>query len=275
MSQNINPFLFIGKQIKDEYGRPIGKVISLALTPNGKFDAVYLEKSDGRFLKYPMEYLKFEGEEVTLLSEIKSKTNALCDQIPLIWRKDQALKDLSEKNKISRELYEELHNNFEGVLNQLRTEAQSLIEELDKEIARCTNEIKALNYALVHLELEHEIGKIDDQSYEMAFMAIQENLTHINKEKEDLELTKNRLSNIILGEKTEESSEPQVEEEPATGETTPETEMETPLPETPTETPTETPANEEPSQPSESPELPEPPVVVYVKEVGESGVSGL
>ena len=275
MSQNINPFLFIGKQIKDEYGRSIGKVISLALTPNGKFDAVYLEKSDGRFLKYPMEYLKFEGEEVTLLSEIKSKTNALCDQIPLIWRKDQALKDLSEKNKISRELYEELHNNFEGVLNQLRSEAQSLIEELDKEIARCTNEIKALNYGLVHLELEHEIGKIDDQSYEMAFMAIQENLTHINKEKEDLELTKNKLSNIILGEKTEESPRPQAEEAHAAEETTEEaaseTEIETSIPETKTETP----ANEEPSQPSESPELPEPPVVVYVKEIGESGVSGL
>ena len=275
MSQNINPFLFIGKQIKDEYGRAIGKIISLALTPNGKFDAVYLEKSDGRFLKYPMEYLKFEGEEVTLLSEIKSKTNALCDQIPLIWRKDQALKDLSEKNKISRELYEELHNNFEGVLNQLRSEAQSLIEELDKEIARCTNEIKALNYGLVHLELEHEIGKIDDQSYEMAFMAIQENLTHINKEKEDLELTKNKLSNIILGEKTEESPRPQAEEAHAAEETTEEaaseTEIETSIPETKTETP----ANEEPSQPSESPELPEPPVVVYVKEIGESGVSGL
>ncbi len=257
MLQNSNPFLFVGKQIKDEYGRIIGRIISFALTPNGKFDAVFVEKSDGRFLKYPIEYLKFDDTEVTLLSNIKSKANALCDQIPLIWRKDQALKDLSEKNKISKELYEELHNNFEGVLNQLKSEAQSLVEEIDKEIARCTNEIKQLNYALVHLELEHEIGKIDEQAYETAFAAIQETLKHVNMEKEDFELTKNKLSNIMLGE----TSEPSPIEETTT-------EQEQPSP-TPTPTPEET------SQTSETPELPEPPVVVYVKETGKSGVSGL
>ena len=258
MSQDPNPFLSIGKQVKDEYGRVIGRITSFALTPNGKFDAVFVEKSDGRFLKYPMEYLKFEGAEVTLLSKIKSKANALCDQIPLIWRKDQALKDLSEKNKISKELYEELHNNFEGVLNQLKSEAQSLVEEIDKELAKCANEIKELNYALVHLELEHEIGKIDDQAYETAFAAIQETLKYVNMEKEDFELTKSKLSNIMLGE---------TPEPPQTEETKTEQESSTPTP---------TPAPEEPSsQTSENPELPEPPVVVYVKETGKSGVSGL
>jgi hypothetical protein len=36
-----NLFLYIGKPIKNEYGRVIGKVASFALTPNGKFDAVF------------------------------------------------------------------------------------------------------------------------------------------------------------------------------------------------------------------------------------------
>ncbi|MGB9741258.1 MAG: CdvA-like protein [Candidatus Bathyarchaeia archaeon] len=244
MSQTPNFFLSIGKPIKDEYGCVVGKVASFALTPSGKFDAVYIELGDGKFLKHSIEYLKFDGNDVTLTSKIKLRTNVLCDQIPLIWRKDQALKELSEKNKISEELYRELHNNFEGALNQLKSEAQGLIEEINKEIAKCDETTKELNYALVNLEIEHEIGQIDNQSYENAFSLIQENLKRVNAMKSDLEQMRNKLSNILLGDalKIEEPVKPKV-----------------------TEAPKET-------SPLETPELPEPPVVVYVKEIGKVGM---
>lgn len=236
MSQSPNFFLSIGKPVKDEYGRVVGKVASFALTPSGKFDAVYIELGDGKFLKNSVEYLKFDGDNITLISKIKLRTNVLCDQIPLLWRKDQALKELAEKKKISEELYQELHNNFDGALNQLKSEAQALINEIDREIARCANMTRELNYALVNLEIEHEIGQIDDQSYSTAFALIQENLRRANAEKSDLEQMKSKLSNIVLGE---------------------------------------SPKIEDPARPSlteASPELPEPPVVVYVKEIGKVGM---
>ena len=71
---NSNLFLSIGKPIKNEYGRVIGKVASFALTPNGKFDAVFIEFSDGQFSKQSMEHLKFNGSEVTFISKIKSSS---------------------------------------------------------------------------------------------------------------------------------------------------------------------------------------------------------
>jgi hypothetical protein len=98
---NSNLFLYIGKPIKNEYGRVIGKVASFALTPNGKFDAVFIEFGDGQFSKQPMDNLKFNGAEVTFISKIKSQASILYDHIPLIWRKDEALKDLVEKKKIA------------------------------------------------------------------------------------------------------------------------------------------------------------------------------
>jgi hypothetical protein len=247
MSQNPNLFLSVGKQIKDEYGRGLGKVASFALTPSGKFDAVFIEQGDGKFLKRSVEQVKFDGTDIILISKIKSQTNVFCDQIPLIWRKDQALKELSDKKKISKELYEELHGNFNGALDQLKSEAQSFVEEMDKEIARCADEIRELNYALVHLEIEHEIGKIDDQSYHTAFGIIQENLKRVNIEKSDLELTNNKLSNILLGET------PKIGEQEKSKEN-----VEEPL--------------KEFSSTSNAPELPEPPVVVYVKEIGKAGI---
>ena len=120
MSLNPNLFLSIGKPIKDEYGRIVGKVASFSMTPNGKFDAVFVEFSSGKFSKQPLEQMKFNGAEVTFISTTKSQAIALCDQIPLIWRKDQALKDLSEKKKITPEMYTEIHKSFDGVLTQLK-----------------------------------------------------------------------------------------------------------------------------------------------------------
>ncbi|TRO51226.1 hypothetical protein E2P61_06770 [Candidatus Bathyarchaeota archaeon] len=283
MTNNSNLFLSIGKPIKDEYGRIVGKVASFALTPSGKFDGVYVESNDGKFIKQSMEHLTFNGAEVTFNSNLKSQASVLCDQIPLIWRKNQALKDLAEKRKISPDLYQELHSNFEAVLKQLKIDAQELSEEANKEIARCTQEIKTLGYAVVNLELEHEIGQVDEEAYQSAFTMLQENLKRSNKEKSDIELTKTKLSNIMLGDSNqikqkitpfsfEQTSEETTE---ATNEKVPETinetanenpdeDVEEKISDTPSEIPDET--------PEEAPELPEPPVVVYVKEVGKAGI---
>jgi hypothetical protein len=240
MSQNPNLFLSVGKQVNDEYGRVIGKIASFAVTPNGKFDSVFIELGDGRFLKRCVDNVQLDGSEITLISNIKAQAGILSDQIPLIWRKDQALKDLSEKKKISKEVYAELHDSFDGALTQLKSEAQTLKEEIEDEIAKCNEEMKALNYALVNLEIEHEIGKVDNKCYETAFSMIQENIKRVHMEKTDLELTTSKLSSILLGDtsKLVEQMKGKVTETPkgfASG-------------------------------------LPEPPVVVYVKEIGKTGI---
>jgi len=238
MSQISNLFLSIGKPVKDEYGRAVGKIVSFALTPGGKFDAAFIELSDGKFSKQPIENLTFNGAEITFISKIKSQSSVFCDQIPFIWRKDQALKDLAEKKKISPDLYQELHNNFESILTQLKKDAQVLSDEVVQEVVRCNQEIKALNYAVLHLELEHEIGKINDETYQSAFKLLQESLKRANTEKSDMELTKTKLSNILLGDSKESAQKTKVVAAPI----------------------------------NEALELPEPPVVVYVKEIGKAGI---
>lgn len=252
MTQDSNLFISIGKQIKDEYGRTIGKATSFAVNPNGRINSIYIEQGNGKIVKCPAENLKVEDSEIILLSRVKMEATTLSDQIPLIWRKDQALNELLEKKKISPEVHEDLHKSFEGVLNQLKGEAKTLMENVDKETARCTKEIKELNYALVNLEIEHEIGEIDEQSYQTSFATIQECLKKTNTEKSELEAMKSKLSNILLGE-TPPLTEQETEEE-RTEESKAQEQVET----------------DALTSPTPSPNLPEPPVVVYVKEVGES-----
>jgi len=293
MTNNSNLFLSIGKPIKDEYGRTLGKVACFALTPSGKFDGVYIESNDGKFAKKPMDHLKFNGAEVTFASTLKQQSSVLRDQIPLIWRKNQALKDLAEKRKISPDLYQELSNNFEGVLNQLKKDAQVLIDEAAKEITVCDQEIKTLGYAVVNLELEHEIGQIDDEAYASAFAMLQENLRRANMEKSDIELIKSNLSNIMLGDSSKLEQKASIETitpaEPTEKESSndadnkisvaPADAANTETTNEPEETNTASDEvideviDEVPDEIfDEATELPEPPVVVYVKEVGKAGL---
>lgn len=236
---NSNLFLYIGKPIKNEYGRVIGKVASFALTPSGKFDAVYVEFGDGQFTKQPMENLRFSGAEVTYISRIKNQAGAVCDQIPLIWRKDQALKDLNDKKKIAPELYQELHNSFTSVLTQLKKNAQVIIDESAVEIVRCQEEISSLSYAICNLEIEHEIGKVDEENYKSAFTLLQESLKRATTEKTDFELTKSKVSSVLLGDTQDALQRTKTYAEQVNAAAT---------------------------------KLPEPPVVVYVKEVGKAGI---
>ncbi|HTY75759.1 MAG TPA: CdvA-like protein [Candidatus Nanoarchaeia archaeon] len=252
MSLSSNLFLSIGKPVKDEYGRAVGRVASYATTPNGKFDAAYIEESDGRFMKQPIEYIQFNGADVTLLSRVKSNSAAICDQIPFIWRKDQALKDLNEKRKIAPNLYQELHASFATVLAQLRKDAQILQDEAIQGVTRCEEELTVLSYSVLHLELQHEIGKVSDEQYRIASTSLQEVIRRTTAEKADMESTKSKLSNVLLGDA------PVVAEPKA-------------IPTAPAPVKVESKIYaEKVNEPAAN--LPEPPVVVYVKEVGKAQI---
>jgi hypothetical protein len=236
---NSNLFLSIGKPIKNEYGRIIGKVASFALTPSGKFDAAYIEFSDGQFSKQPMESLRFNGAEITFISKIKNQAGVLCDHIPLIWRKDEALKELLDKKKITPEVCQDLHNSFNNVLTQLKKDAQLIVDEAAIEIDRCQEEISSLSYAIANLEIEHEIGKVDEENYRAAFALLQDALKRATTEKADFELTMSKLSSVLLGDQS--PNLPKANKVYA-------------------------------EQVSNATKLPEPPVVVYVKEIGKAGI---
>jgi len=235
MSKPSNFFLYIGKPVKDEYGRQVGKIASFAVNPNGRVSGVFVEHGDGEFLRYPSEQFNVDGEDITLLPSIKMRVKSLCDEIPLIWRKDQALSELVDKKKVPSEMFNELHKNFEGALNQLKADAQANMDSLDKQIAKCNQQIRELNSAFIHLEIEREIGRLDENAYQTAMEIIKEGLKQTNNEKNDLESMRSQLSNLLLGD-------------------------------------TQTPAGKDtPTSSVPSPALPEPPVVVHVKTATKTG----
>jgi len=144
-----------------------------------------------------------------------------------------------EKKKITPEVSQDLHNSFTSVLTQLKKDAQIIIDESTIEIERCNEEISSLSYAIANLEIEHEIGKVDEENYRSAFALLQDTLKRATTEKADFELTKSKLSGVLLGDQSQNIQR----------------------------------ANKVyAEQVTNASKLPEPPVVVYVKEIGKAGI---
>lgn len=236
-----NPFLFVGNQIKDEYGRQVGRVASFKVSPTGRIDGVFVEHGDGEFLSYSSDQIKIDNGSLIISPPLKLKAKALCNEIPLIWRKDRALNELVEKKKIPPEMYDDLHSTFEGALEQLKENANGLTRDIENQIDNCNNQIHELHSALINLEIEREIGRLDNASYEKALGIIQSGLKGVNAEKNDLEALKTKLSNLLLGEKT--AAIPEV-----------------------TQTKISEPRTDIPQPPeSIASNLPEPPVIIHVR----------
>jgi hypothetical protein len=205
-----NPFLFVGKPVRDEYGRQIGRVASFMVSLSGRVNGVLVARGDGKFFRYPSGQFTTDDDGIMLLSPTKQRAKTLCDEMPLIWRKDQALNELVEKKKIPPEMFDDLHKNFENALNQLKADAQTTLENLDKQVVRCSQQLIELRLAMLHLEVEHEIGEIDEKSYQTAIAMLQESLKRAEAEKGDLEAIRNKVSNLL----SEKASQTETERKP-------------------------------------------------------------
>jgi len=246
-----NFFSYLGKPVKDEYGRIIGTMASFLVTPGGRVNGVFVEHSNGVIKQYSRDQVSTKEDSVVLRSPLKMMADNCCNQIPLIWRKTQALRDLNEQEKIPRDMYDEIYPTFEGALKQLKTEAETMIADVENELENCIKNVKELNSALINLEIEREIGQIDEQSYQTAIEMVREGLKRLNTEKEDFEALRSKLSNMCL----DETPKAVFDEE---------TEKEASLPSPPSNEPLGTSLPEPPET------SPENPVVVYVKNAESS-----
>jgi len=210
----------IGKTVRDGYGREVGQIVSFMVNPYGHVTEVLIKHEDERFRYYPGDRIRVNDDgEIVLLSDIDVKAKALCEDIPLIWRKDQILGDLVKDERILPETYEDLHQKFEGELKKLKADAQATVDLIDKHVDACTEQFKRLHSAKTYLEIEHAIGAVDVKSYKISLKTMTDGLKRAVREKNDLETVRMKLNNLLLGESPMVEETPYTEEPPVIEET--------------------------------------------------------
>jgi len=207
MTLDVDASDLIGRPIKDEVSKEVGKIISFLIDSSGQVEEVLVENKYGRLLKYPVDRLKIGRDEVSLTSYVDSKVEQFSEKFPIINKKRKILDTLSEHKVIPSEIYQNLCKEFDKNLKEMADDAQSLLEDMEKQIKVQEDQIKMLQLARTFLEIEHGIGSIKDEIYQQSLVSILKDIKNASQKRVSLLKTRDRIMGILRGEEVESEKE--------------------------------------------------------------------
>lgn len=188
---------YISKQVKDPYGRLVGKIAAFISDTLSNVKAVVLEHGDGEYNSYSTEYVVIESDIIKILSELKVEAGKLTKELELTWKKNLALEELLEKKEVSQEVYEHFQSQFNATLKELKGKAMEIVDKIKARIAELDSQIRILQLASASAKISHKIGEIDDAYFNSITNIIQTGMNRIASEKRDLESSANELEKLL------------------------------------------------------------------------------
>lgn len=208
MIDNVFPSL-IGKPLKDENGREMGRIVSFIIDSSGAVREVLVESRNEALVRYPVGRLKCVQEDVFLVFDIERRVGEICERMPLLIKKREVLETLFKNKEILPEIYESLSAEIDKSISKIGAEAQGLLKEIECEIQQQEDLIKTLYLARTFLEMEHGVGNVKDDTFRQSLLSILREIKHISHRKMSLLKTKEKLSSLILQHSTGSSISPE------------------------------------------------------------------
>ena len=166
MSISINAPGLVGKNVKDENGKETGKIVSFLIDSSGQPQEALVETTHGQLVRYPVDLLETDKDEVAMVSEVAKKIEVLSEQLPTIRKKRKILDKLAENKVIPSGIHESLCKEFDKVLKEMKNDAQTVLENMNSQVKAQDEQLKTLQLARAFLEIEHGIGTLNDETYQ-------------------------------------------------------------------------------------------------------------
>jgi hypothetical protein len=201
----------IGKDLKDENKMEIGRITSFLINSSGRVEEVLVEANQGQFVKYPVERLKIDQNEVSLASRVDREIGPLSEKFPIISKRRRVLEELSEKKVIPPQVYKNLRKEFDNALKEMKSRAQNLLEDMDKQVKDQEDYIRTLQLARAFLEIEHAMDTVEDEVYRQSTISLLREIKNASRRKLGLLSTKDKVSSVLLSKEEEPVDEPKTE----------------------------------------------------------------
>ena len=187
----------VGKPVIDESGREVGRVLSFFAEDGGRVDRILVMDAREEYACYSLGKLRFIGDKVALVSELERRAKMLEEEIPLLRRKKDVLKKLSEENQVLPEVYEKIMMELDSASKKLMSEAESLIGEVEKEIDNYNKQLRMLHLAKTFLEIEHRIGNLEEETYKQSLTEILNGLKRVSNKQLRFREIKGTLTKVL------------------------------------------------------------------------------
>ena len=207
MSVSINAPGLVGKNVKDESGKETGKIVSFLIDSSGQPLEALVETINGQLIRYPLDLLKTSRDEVSVVSVVDKKIEVLSEHLPTTRKKRKILDKLAESKVIPSGIHESLCKEFDKALKEMKTEAQAVLENMDKQVKAQDEQLKTLQLARAFLEIEHGIGTVSDEVYQQSVMSVLKEVKNAQQTKLSLLRAKDKVTDALQEEKEEPKKE--------------------------------------------------------------------
>ncbi|MEM1525335.1 MAG: CdvA-like protein [Nitrososphaerales archaeon] len=209
---------WVGKRVKDVYGRYIGYVAGLIVDNFGKLISIGVDCGDEGFCEFPIEYTRFDNDTVILSPHWRVEAEKLTKENLILQKRIQATEELFNEGEISIEEKEQLVKNFKERMVELQKKIEELKAFTQKRILELDAQRKKLRDFLVSLKVQYKSGEITVEAFKSSNQFISLLLNKIEQERQDILNIGNSLEPLMSEQDAyklssiESSDEEQVEE---------------------------------------------------------------
>ena len=213
---------FVGKTVKDPYGKDLGKLVGITSNIKGEISDVSLELYNGDFASFPSKQLSLNGMTLILLYDWAIEAEELTRELDLLRRRDQALNELTVSGDVNEAMYKQLKEQFRQARDDLLKRSDGAIQKLAERAQMLDEKVKVIQSLMANNKMHYTSGEIAEDGYNLANESIQNGLRHFLSEKKNIDEQINGLialrdsaEDVGIQTKETETKSPQVPEEPA------------------------------------------------------------
>ena len=247
----------IGKQVKDMYGAPMGKVVGTITDIDGTIQTVGIDCGSQGLQQVPFEQLVQQGDVVIFIPKWRLESQRLLREKGLTLRRLKALIDIVSSNDEMKDDAEIIHEKYKSKLITLDEAEKQIKATLENRLGELDEQMKSVKMLIFDAKVQFKSNEISEEQFESVKTQTTDLIEHITHENAEISNVQRRLTDLNM-EVQQTMQPPQRHlQDSAVTYLDAESEVESKLPEAPTQPIT---APSETSSETEShPPIPEPP----------------
>lgn len=178
---------FMGQNVKDEYGRVVGKVLTAFSDVSGEIDSIEVAVNDFTLERISAERIKLTPDGLIIVADWKVKAIKTENKLDRVRKRIRAVEELYRKGSIPGHAYEEIKRKLEAQFKAVKDEVKKVKDLLRKRANDLEDQIIRLEKDISNLLVLYMSNEVSESSYKAAIDYLREAKARCVDEKKDVE----------------------------------------------------------------------------------------
>ncbi len=178
---------FMGQNVKDEYGRIVGKVLTAFSDVSGEVNSIEVAVNDFTLEKISAERIKLTPDGLIIVADWKVKAIKTENKLDRVRKRIRAVEELYRKGSIPGHAYEEIKRKLEAQFKAVKDEVKKVKDLLRKRANDLEDQIIRLEKDISNLLVLYMSNEVSEASYKAAIDYLREAKARCVDEKKDVE----------------------------------------------------------------------------------------